>query len=106
MALSATNDQLRVSVTSATQSNHIKLPPGEYCLECTSAGAFALDIQVAADPAQTFRDLYDTNGKVTFDTTAAAKMHVIVAGGLCYRMDVDTYNSEITLAAYSVKVSN
>lgn len=103
MALATTNTEYYVTVSSATQSDHIRLPPNKYyVLEFTSAGAFALDVQVTADASQTFRDLYKTSGKVTIDTTAAAAMHVKVPGGLCYRMDVDTYNNPITMRAYEV----
>lgn len=102
MALSDNNADRYVTVSSATQSDHIKLVPGrEYVLEFTSAGAFALDVQTSGDGSN-FKDLYDTSGKITIDTTAAAAMHVRVPGGLCYRMDVDTYNNPITMTAYEV----
>jgi len=98
MALADTNTQGFVTVSSATQSDHLSLNPhpngGRYTLQATSAGAFALDIQVG--DGTSFSDLYyDATTKVTLDSTAVTG--VSVPGGKCYRMDVDTYNNPITL---------
>lgn len=98
MGLASTNAQGFVTVNSATQSDHISLPSGkEYVLEFTSEGAFALDVQVSGNGTD-FKDLYDSSGKVTIDTTATAQQHTRVPGGK-YRMDVDTYANPITMTA-------
>lgn len=98
MALASTNGYSYVTVSSATQSDHISLQPGRtYVLHFSSAGAFVLDIQVG--DGTNFSDLFNQLGvKVTIDSSTG-EQNVQVAGGQCYRMDVDTYNNPITMTA-------
>lgn len=93
---------LKVTVSSATTSDHIQLPDnGDYILSCRSAGAFVLDIQEDTDGAS-FKDAYyDATNKATIDSSTGPQS-VRVAGGRCYRMDVTTYNSVITMEARRV----
>lgn len=103
MALASTNNERYVTVGSATTSDHITLTPrqggGSYILSCTSAGAFALDIQVSNDAGVNFVDAYmDATTKATINTATPTAQHFIVPAG-SYRMDVDTYNSTITMRA-------
>ena len=101
MALSATNSDGYVVVSSATQSDHINLVPGRsYLLSFSSAGAFALDLQVMAGDGSSWDDAYDGTTKVTIDSTTGVQNKVVVAGS--YRMDVDTYNNPITMWAREV----
>lgn len=97
MALSTTG---YATATATGVSEHINLPPhpdgGDYVLHCSSAGAYSLDLQVG--DGTTFSDAYyDGTNKVTLASTGVQTVRV--AGGQCYRMDVDTYNSAITLRA-------
>jgi hypothetical protein len=88
---------LVTTVSSATQSDHIILGPGEWALDFASAGAFILDIQRGLN-GSSFRDLYTMEGtKVTMDSTGLS--HCVVVGGGDYRMDVTTYNNPITMTA-------
>lgn len=99
MALAATSPN-SVTVSSATQSDHIHLPPGhDYVLSFTSAGAFVLDVQIMAGDGSSFDDVYDgTNTKVAIDSSTGVQ-NVVVRGGQSYRMDVTTYNNPITMWA-------
>jgi hypothetical protein len=93
---------LEVSVSSATTSDHLQLPDnGDYILTFRSGGAFILDLQEDLD-ATSFKDAYyDATNKVTIDSSTGPQS-VRVAGGRCYRMDVGTYNSVITMKARRV----
>jgi len=87
-----------ITVSSATQSDHVQLPPlGDYVLTFRSAGAFVLDIQ-ESDDGSSFKDAYsDPTTKATIDSSTGPQS-VRVAGGMCYRMDVSTYNNPITMS--------
>lgn len=102
MALATTNKEYYVTVSSATQSDHISLPPrqgGGYVLTFTSAGAFALDLQHSADGGSNWADVYDiNNNKITINTATPTFQAICVCAGQ-YRMDVDTYNNPITMRA-------
>lgn len=101
MAQAATNAYGYVTVSSATQSDHLNLVPGRsYLLSFTSAGAFALDLQVLAGDGVIFDDVYDGDTKVTIDSSTGVQNKVVVAGS--YRMDVNTYNNPITMWAKEV----
>lgn len=91
---------LSKTVSSATQSEALDLAPGrDYVLSFTSAGAFALDLQVLAGDGTSWDDVYDgTNTQVTIDSSSG-KQNVVVRGGQSYRMDVNTYNNPITMWA-------
>jgi hypothetical protein len=103
MALSSTQQNFYVTVSSATQSDHLSLPPNasgaRWVLTFTSAGAFALDVQYSNDGGTTWTDLYDiNNNKVTINTATPTYQALDVGAGQ-YRMDVDTYNNPITMRA-------
>jgi hypothetical protein len=87
---------MSTAVATATGASPvITLATGEYILQFSSAGAFVLDVQVG--DGTTFADLYyDATTKVTIDSSTGPQ-HVIVPGGMSYRMDVGTYNSPITM---------
>lgn len=94
MAAAASNSI--VTVGSATQSSHVTLGNGyEYVLQCSSGGAYTLDIQVSADGTNWSDAYLDATTKVTLDSTGVQTVRV--PGGLSYRMDVTTYNSTITM---------
>lgn len=102
MALASTSRQFFVTVSSATVSDHISLPPlpegKKWILSFRSAGAFALDLQYAND-AENFADMYDiNNNKITINTATPTYQDLEVGAGQ-YRMDVDTYNNPITMRA-------
>lgn len=94
MAAAANNSI--VTVGSATTSDWVTLSNGyEYVLQCSSSGAYTLDIQVSADSSNWSDAYYDATTKVTLDSTGVQTVRVV--GGLYYRMDVTTYNSTITM---------
>lgn len=102
MALASTSKNRYVTVTATGQSDHISLPPnangGKWVLAFRSAGAFALDLQRAADGSN-FADMYDiNNNKITVNTATPTYQDVEVSASQ-YRMDVDTYNNPITMTA-------
>ena len=103
MALASTQNNFYVTVTSATQSDHLSLPPNAsgapWVLAFTSAGAFALDLQNSNDGGTTWTDMYDlNNNKITNNTATPTYQALQVPAGQ-YRMDVDTYNNPITMRA-------
>ena len=100
----ALHQGLSVTVESATQSDHIKLPPnGDYVLNFYSEGDFVLDVQQGGGDGAVFSDEYTSpTDKVTIDNTVDGPLSVRVSGGQCYRMDVTTYNSPITMIATHV----
>lgn len=101
MALAATNSNGYVTVSSATQSDHLNLVPGRsYLLSFTSAGAFAIDLQVLSGDGTSWDDVYDGTTQVTIDSTTGVQNKVVFAGQ--YRMDVNTYNNPITMWAREV----
>jgi hypothetical protein len=88
---------MSVVATATGVSAAESLPSGEYVLQFSSAGAFALDIQVG--DGTTFSDLYyDATTQATIDSSTGPQC-VSVPGGMSYRMDVTTYNSAITMTA-------
>jgi hypothetical protein len=98
MALSATNSDGKVTVSSQTASDHISLVPGrEYALSFSSAGAFALDLQMMAGDGASWDDVYDVTDKVSIDSTTGKQNVRVPAGN--YRMNVTTYNNPITMWA-------
>lgn len=101
MALASTNSAQYVVVSSATQSDHLLLPDGyDYVLQCSCSGNYTLDIQTSVDGTNWADAYVDASNKATLDKSA--KQSVIVPGGLCVRMDVDTYNAAITMTAKSI----
>ena len=101
MALAATNSGGYVVVSSATRSDHINLVPGRrYMLSFSSAGAFALDLQVLAGDGSSWDDVYDGTTQVTIDSSTGVQNTIVYAG--IYRMDVNTYNNPITMWAREV----
>lgn len=93
----AAAEGLTTTVSSATQSDHIILGPGEWALDFACSGAFVLDVQRGTGGTN-FRDVYTLEGtKVTMDSTGVSSC--VVVGGGDYRMDVSTYNNPITMTA-------
>jgi hypothetical protein len=90
---------MSTAVATATGASPvITLPGGEFVLRFTSAGAFVLDVQEG--DGTNFADMfYDSTTKVTIDSSSGPRS-VKVPGGQSYRMDVGTYNSEITMTAH------
>jgi hypothetical protein len=87
-----------VTVSSATQSDHLSLPPGEWVLDFASAGAFVLDVQRGLSGAS-FRDVFmSATDKAVMDSVNGPS-HLVVVGAGDYRMDVTTYNNPITMTA-------
>ena len=92
---------LNVTVSSATQSAGVYLPPkGDFILSFRSAGAFVLDVQESPIDSD-YKDTYDVSGQVIIDSSSGTQS-VRVSGGNWYRMDVGTYNSVITMYAAPV----
>lgn len=92
-----------VTITSTGTSDAISLPPiaggGErYAVGATSAGAFALTLEVSLDGGNNWTSLYDANGQVSF-SSASGTTAVSVQAGVQLRANVTTYNSAITLFA-------
>lgn len=97
MALASTSWESYVVATGTGASDHISLRPGvDFVLSFRSSGAFVLDVQVG--DGTDFRDAHDSSGKQSVDSSTG-EQDVVVAGGQKYRMDVDTYNSDITMTA-------
>jgi hypothetical protein len=96
----ALKDGTSVTVSSATQSDHISLGgQGDWLLRCSSAGAFVLDIQEGGTDGASFADVYlNATNKATIDSSTGPQSYR-VSGGYCYRMDVTTYNNPITMVA-------
>ena len=86
------------TVSSATQSDFIFLEPGEWALMATADGWGATTLQVG-DGAK-FANAKDGSGS---DVTFSADKTVIVAGGMCYRLNVTSYSQPITLSAFRSK---
>lgn len=98
MALASTNGLGYVTVSSATTSDHISLPPGrDYVLTFTSAGAFVLDLEIG--DGTNWSDAFDALGAKTTIDSSTGPQHKVVPGGQKYRMSVDTYNNPITMTA-------
>ena len=86
------------TVSSATQSDYIFLEPGEWALMATSTGWGSADLQVG--DGSKFANAQDGPGK---DVTFSEDKTVIVAGGMCYRLNVTSYSQPITLSAFRSK---
>ncbi len=86
---------MKVTATGTGESDVLDLPAGsDFVLSFQCSANYSLDLQVGPEWA----DAYDGNdNKVTI--TQAGKQHVRVTGGQRYRMDVDTYNSDIVMTA-------
>ncbi len=80
-------------------SDHIRLGQGDWVLTTTwAAAAGNADLQCSGDGTN-FVDVLDApNGSVVNITAAHA---VRVAGGLSYRLDVNTHTSAATLTAHN-----
>lgn len=87
--------EVKTITTSGTGfSDHIRLGSGRYALMITWAGS-AGDADVQVGDGTTFVDLEDANGVV--NVTAAKAIGV--AGGMSYRLDVNTHTSAATVIA-------
>ena len=91
-----------VTVSSQTQSEplNIDLAGKRWMLSFSSDGAFAIDLQVRAGDGVSWDDVYEGTTQVTIDSTTG-RQNVVVTSGI-YRMDVNTYNSPITMWAKEV----
>ena len=85
------------TVSSATQSDFIFLDPGEWALMATASAWGQATLQVG--DGSKFANAQDGAGDVTF----TADKTVIVAGGMCYRLNVTSYSQPITLSAFRSK---
>ena len=85
------------TVSSATQSDFIFLEPGEWALMATANAWGSATLQVG--DGSKFANAQDSAGDVTFTTDKT----VIVAGGMCYRLNVTSYSQPITLSAFRSK---
>ena len=85
------------TVSSATQSDFIFLEPGEWVLMVTAGGWGAAALQIG--DGATFMNAQDSSGDISF----SANKSIVVAGGMCYRLNVTSYSQPITLSAFRSK---
>lgn len=88
-----------VTTTGTGGSDHISLPPGgDYVMTVTWAGSAGdADLQCSSD-ASSWIDVTDSSGVVNITAAKAVR----VAGGLKYRLDVNTHTSAATMVANKV----
>lgn len=84
-----------ITATATGASSSVYLAPGEWVLALTSSSWGDADLQASADGRSTFIDVTDTSGVIN----ATANKLVRVAGGLYYRLDVNTFTADIVLTA-------
>jgi hypothetical protein len=91
-----------VTTTGTGASDHLTLGQGEHVLTIAWAGSAGdADLQVSGD-GTTFIDVLDApNGSVVNYTANGA---VRVAGGMRYRLDVNTHTSAATMTAHRAEI--
>lgn len=91
----------QITATATGASAVITFPAGlKWMLSLRSSGAYGADLQVGNDgDANSFKDFYTEEGtKVAF--VNSGRQDFVVPGGRSYRLNVTTYNSEITITAF------
>lgn len=91
----------RVTTTGTGGSDHLTLTQGEHALTITWAGSAGdADLQCSGD-GTTFIDVLDAVAGSVINIAANRAMRV--AGGLRYRLDVNTHTSAATMTAHRIE---
>jgi hypothetical protein len=101
--MEAESNRYQVTATTSGVSAGIDLPGDtDYILRFVCDSGFVVDVQEGYAPSGDYDDLYyDATTQATIDSSTGPQS-LRVTGGHGYRMDVTTYNADITMTAYKV----